>query len=178
MEYLPMHTRTRICWFCGAETDAANSRCGFCSHRHDDGPTAGAVQLAAERTGTVVYVPGPEGRMVAVLREHLPAAPVVYQPRDLTPLPLFDARAQRLAAGGLLAGGAGFGGGQLLAGLGTAVSALAGVGSVVMWVAVAVVASRLAPAVLGTGRAGTVHHHTTNVTTSSRWFGRTTTHIR
>ncbi|MER5556741.1 hypothetical protein ABT001_34705 [Streptomyces sp. NPDC002793] len=135
-----------------------------------------AVQLYREQDTTVVYVPGPDGRMVAVLREHLPTAPVVYQPRDLTPAPLLDPRAQRLAAGGLLAGGVGFGGGQLLAGLGTAVSALAGLGSVVMWIAVAVVASRIAPAVLGTG--STVHHHTTNVSTTTRWFGRTTTHVR
>lgn len=135
----------------------------------------GVVQLHGEQPA-VVYVPGPGGQMVAVLREHLPAAPAVYQPRDLTPLPLLDPRAQRLAAGGLLAGGVGFGGGQLLAGLSTAVSALAGLGTVVMWAAVAVVASRLAPAVLGTGR-GTVHHHTT-VTNSARWGGRTTTHVR
>lgn len=143
-----------------------------------DEPLTGAVQLHAEQTGTVVYVPGPEGRMVAVLREHLPAAPAVYQPRDLTPQPLLDPRAQRLAAGGLLAGGIGYGGGQLLFGVGQVVSALAGVGSVVMWAAVAVVASRLAPAALGTGRTATVHHHTTTVTTHTRWFGRTTTHVR
>lgn len=143
-----------------------------------DAPVTGAVHLYGEQAGTVVYVPGPEGRMVAVLREHLPAAPAVYQPRDLTPVPLFDARAQRMTAGGVLAGGIGFGGGQLLVGLGTAVSALAGLGTIAMWAAVAVVASRIAPAALGTGRTGTVHHHTTNVTTSARWFGRTTTYIR
>lgn len=143
-----------------------------------DTPLTGAVQLHGEQTGTVVYVPGPEGRMVAVLREHLPAAPAVYQPRDLTPQPLLDPRAQRLAAGGLLAGGIGYGGGQLLLGVGQVVSALAGVGTVAMWAAVAVVASRLAPA-LGAGRTGTVHHHRhTNVTTHTRWFGRTTTHVR
>lgn len=140
-------------------------------------PVTGTVALSGEQPA-VVYVPGPGGQMVAVLREHLPTAPAVYQPRDLTPQPLLDARAQRLAAGGLLAGGVGFGGGQLLAGLGTAVSALAGVGSVVMWIAVAVVASRLAPTVLGTSRTGTVHHHHTTVTTSSRWWGSTTTHVR
>ncbi|KQX85347.1 MULTISPECIES: hypothetical protein [unclassified Streptomyces] len=139
-------------------------------------PMTGVVQLHGEQPA-IVYVPGPGGQMVAVLREHLPAAPVAYQPRDLTPLPLLDPRAQRLAAGGLLAGGVGFGGGQLLIGLSTAVSALAGLGTVVMWAAVAVVASRLAPAVLGTGR-GTVHHHHTTVTTSSRWWGSTTTHVR
>jgi hypothetical protein len=56
------------------------------------------------------------------------------------------------------------------------VSAAAGLGSVVMWAAVAVVASRLAPVLFGTGRA-TVHH-TTHVTNAPRWFGRTTTHVR
>ena len=139
-------------------------------------PVTGAVQLYGEQPA-VVYVPGPGGQMVAVLREHLPTAPAVYQPRDLTPQPLLDVRAQRLAAGGLLAGGIGFGGGQLLIGAGQVVSALTGLGSLVMWAAIAVVASRIAPAVLGTGRT-TVHHHTTNVTTTSRWFGRTTTHVR
>lgn len=139
-------------------------------------PMTGAVQLYGEQAGTVVYVPGPEGRMVAVLREHLPTAPAVYQPRDLTPAPLIDPRAQRLAAGGVLAGGAGFGAGQLLAGAGHLVSAAAGLGSVVMWAAIAVVAARLAPG-LGTGRT-TVHHHTTTVSNSARWFGRTTTHVR
>ncbi|MEU1467266.1 hypothetical protein ABZ434_03425 [Streptomyces sp. NPDC005761] len=132
-----------------------------------DLPLSGAVRLHGEQ-GAVVYVPGPDGRMVAVLREHLPTAPAVYQPRDLTPQPLFDPRAQRLAAGGLLAGGAGFGAGQLLIGAGQVVSAFAGLGSVVMWAAIAVVASRLAPAVFGTGRPATVNHTTVN----NRWFGR------
>jgi hypothetical protein len=136
---------------------------------------SGTVQLYGEHSGTVVYVPGPDGRMVAVLREHLPTAPAVYQPRDLTPQPLIDPRAQRIAAGGLLAGGAGFGAGQVLIGAGHVVSAAAGLGSVVMWAAIAVVASRLAPVLFGTGRE--VHHHT-HVTNSARWFGRTTTHVR
>ncbi|WP_367539000.1 hypothetical protein [Streptomyces globisporus] len=133
-------------------------------------PTTGTVQLHAERAGTVVYVPGPDGSMVAVLREHLPTAPAVHQPRDLTPQPLFDPRAQRIAAGGLLAGGAGWGAGQLLLGAGQLVSAAAGLGSLVMWAAIAVVASRIAPAVLGGGRPATVH----NTTVHNRWFGRST----
>ncbi|WP_328538290.1 hypothetical protein [Streptomyces sp. NBC_00344] len=134
-----------------------------------DTPLTGAVRLHGEQ-GTVVYVPAPDGRMVAVLREHLPSAPAAYQPRDLTPQPLLDPRAQRLAAGGLLAGGAGFGAGQLLIGAGQIISALAGLGSAVMWAAIAVVASRLAPALLGTSRPTTVHHTTVN----NRWFGRST----
>ncbi|MEW2061494.1 hypothetical protein AB0899_12090 [Streptomyces sp. NPDC007002] len=133
-------------------------------------PATGTVQLHADRAGTVVYVPGPDGAMVAVLREHLPTAPAVHQPRDLTPLPLFDPRAQRIAAGGLLASGAGWGAGQLLLGAGQLVSAAAGLGSLVMWAAIAVVASRIAPAVLGGGRPATVH----NTTVHNRWFGRST----
>lgn len=133
-------------------------------------PTTGTVQLHAERTGTVVYVPGPDGNMVAVLREHLPTTPVIHQPRDLTPLPLFDPHAQRIAAGGLLAGGAGWGAGQLLLGAGQLVSAAAGLGSLVMWAAIAVVASRIAPTILGAGRPATVH----NTTVHNRWFGRST----
>ncbi|MFF5879027.1 hypothetical protein ACIQ9M_31810 [Streptomyces californicus] len=133
-------------------------------------PTTGTVQLRTEQPGAVVYVPGPDGVMVAVLREHLPTAPTVYQSRDLTPLPLFDPRAQRIAAGGLLAGGAGWGAGQLLLGAGQLVSAAAGLGSLVMWAAIAVVASRIAPTVLGGGRPATVHHTTVH----NRWFGRST----
>ncbi|MFC9479470.1 hypothetical protein [Streptomyces griseus] len=133
-------------------------------------PTIGTVQLHAERAGTVVYVPGPDGNMVAVLREHLPAAPTVHQPRDLTPQPLFDPRAQRIAAGGLLAGGAGWGAGQLLLGAGQVVSAAAGLGSLVMWAAIAVVATRIAPTILGAGRPATVH----NTTVHNRWFGHST----
>ncbi|MEV8225030.1 hypothetical protein AB0P41_02980 [Streptomyces sp. NPDC079167] len=140
-------------------------------------PVSGAVQLHNEQSGPVVYVPGPGGQMVPVLREYLPTAPALCQPRDLTPAPLIDARAQRLAAGGLLAGGIGFGGGQLLVGAGQVVSALTGLGSVAMWIAVAVVASRVAPAALGTARTSAVHHHTTNITASSRWWGRTSTHV-
>ncbi|MEW2307527.1 hypothetical protein AB0918_02520 [Streptomyces sp. NPDC006864] len=131
-------------------------------------PTTGTVQLHTGQVGTVVYVPGPDGVMVAVLREHLPTAPAVHQPRDLTPQPLFDARAQRIAAGGLLAGGAGWGAGQLLLGAGQLVSAAAGLGSLVMWAAIAVVASRIAPTILGAGRPTTVH----NTTVHNRWFGR------
>ncbi|UIZ15785.1 hypothetical protein [Streptomyces sp. R527F] len=133
-------------------------------------PATGTVQLHTEQAGTVVYVPGPDGSMVAVLREHLPTAPAVYQPRDLTPQPLFDPRAQRIAAGGLLAGGAGWGTGQLLLGAGQLVSAAAGLGSLVMWAAIAVVASRIAPTILGGGRPATVH----NTTVHNRWFGRST----
>ncbi|WP_098020500.1 hypothetical protein [Streptomyces sp. b62] len=138
-------------------------------------PVTGTVQLHGEQAGTVVYVPGPGGQMVPVLREHLPtAAPAVYQPRDLTPQPLLDPRAQRLAAGGLLVGGAGWGAGQLLLGAGQVLSAAAGLGSIVMWAAVAVVASRLGPALLGTARATTTVH----VTNRASWFGRSTTTVR
>ncbi|KAA6203437.1 hypothetical protein F2B00_04780 [Streptomyces parvus] len=96
--------------------------------------------------------------------------PAIYPPRDLTPLPLFDPRAQRIAAGGLLVGGAGWGAGQLLLGAGQLVSAAAGLGSLVMWAAIAVVASRIAPTILGAGRPTTVH----NTTVHNRWFGRST----
>ncbi|MEU3719459.1 hypothetical protein [Streptomyces californicus] len=133
-------------------------------------PTTGTVQFHTEHAGAVVYVPGPDGSMVAVLREHLPTAPAVYRPRDLTPQPLFDPRAQRISAGGLLAGGAGWGAGQLLLGAGQLVSAAAGLGSLVMWAAIAVVASRIGSAVLGSGRPATVH----NTTVHNRWFGRST----
>jgi len=77
--------------------------------------------------------------------------PVVYQPRDLTPQPLIDPRAQIMAAGGVLAAGTGWGIGQALA-------PIAGIGSGgLMWLAIAMVAWRLGPAM----RRGDTHNHST-----------------
>ncbi|MGW3400138.1 hypothetical protein [Streptomyces zhihengii] len=36
------------CWFCGADNAPTYSRCGFCNHHADDGPTP-AQATAADR---------------------------------------------------------------------------------------------------------------------------------
>lgn len=87
-------------------------------------PLSGPVELYGERQTTepVVYVPDAYGRMVPVSRSQadaLLAAVPVTQPRDLSPQPLIDSRAQLVLAGGLgtgaAAAGVGWGMGQFLA---------------------------------------------------------------
>lgn len=140
------------------------------------GALTGEVQLYAERPrGPVKYVPSAENpsRMVAVPAEYV--QPMLPMPvRDLTPQPLFDPLAQRMV-------GAGIGGGALSAGLGwgigQALTPLAGMSSgVVMWLAIAVIAWKTAPA-LARQTINNISNHTT-VHASNRWFGHnhTTTH--
>lgn len=114
------------------------------------------------------------GMLLPVYEAVQPSVP--QQPRDLTPQPLFDPKAQRIAAGGLLAGGAGWGGGQVLMGASQFVSAMAGAGTLLAWIAAAVIVSRVAPALLGAGR--TTVNNTTNVTNENRWLGRSNTTVR
>ncbi|MFJ4276187.1 hypothetical protein ACIP29_37225 [Streptomyces coelicoflavus] len=87
-------------------------------------PLSGPVELYGERQTTepVVYVPDAYGRMVPVSRtqaDALMAAVPVTQPRDLSPQPLLDSRAQLVLAGGVgtgaAAAGLGWGLGQVLA---------------------------------------------------------------
>lgn len=125
---------------------------------------AAPLNLYGERPA-IVYVPDAYGQMVPMLRDQAPAPMKRTPPRDLTPQPLIDPRAQVLAAGGVFAAGAGWG-------IGQALSALAGAGTgVLMWVAIAIVAAKMAPAV---GRT-TVTHNTT-ITNENRWFGKSSTH--
>lgn len=114
----------------------------------------------------IVYIPNAYGEMVPMLRDLAPAPMERTPPRDLSPQPLIDPRAQVLAAGGVFAAGAGWG-------IGQALSALAGIGSgALMWLAIAIVAAKMAPAV---GRTSTVTNNTT-ITNTNRWFGKSTTH--
>ncbi|MEU2086783.1 hypothetical protein ABZ569_33555 [Streptomyces albus] len=129
-------------------------------------PAADLVQLHAERD-PVVWVPDAYGQMVPMRRSQAPAPAAPLPPRDLTPPPLFDPRAQRIAAGGVLAAGTGWG-------IGQAVSALAGLGAgALMWLAIALVVWRAAPAALSRT---TVEHHT-HVTNNNRWLGRSNTTV-
>ncbi|MBC2879789.1 MULTISPECIES: hypothetical protein [Streptomyces] len=133
-----------------------------------------AVPYPLERTEPVVYVPDAYGRMVPVLRSQaqaLRAAVPATVPRDLTPRPLIDPRAQVVVAAGAGAGaaaaGLGWGLGQVIGPL-----AAAGAGSALWAVCVAAVVLRLAG---GARRSTTYITNTTTVTQSASWWGRNTT---
>ncbi|MFI0769646.1 hypothetical protein ACH4TQ_32860 [Streptomyces sp. NPDC021218] len=130
-------------------------------------PLSGAVELAADR-GPVVYVPGAHGGFVAVRREDLPtihaSAPV--------PVPApsgADPQAQRVAAKGVFAAGAGVG-----------AYFAAGAAAIVMdsLVKVLLAGGVAAGAALATGRRKGGDTYITNHHVANRWFGRSTTTIR
>lgn len=138
-------------------------------------PVTGPVELYAERPAApVVYVPDAYGRMVPVTRDQADAMLAMVPataPRDLTPQPLIDSRAQVvLAAGvgtGAAAAGVGYGLGQILA-------PLAAIGSSsVLWVLALA-------AVLGTTARRPAATNTTHVTNhvNTRWWGRASTSTR
>jgi hypothetical protein len=137
-------------------------------------PLSGFVELYGERRSPepVVYVPDAYGRMVPVSRSQadaLLAAVPATAPRDLTPQPLLDSRAQLVLAGGVgtgvAAAGVGYGLGQVLAPLAAITS------SGLLW------AVCLAAVLAGTGRRAVrggdtyvTHNHT-----HARWWGKATT---
>ncbi|MCX4682645.1 hypothetical protein OG413_46730 [Streptomyces sp. NBC_01433] len=133
-------------------------------------PVSGAVQLHDE-SDPVVWVPDAYGRMIPMRRSAAPGPMQPMPPRDLSPQPLLDPRAQMIAAGGVLAAGTGWGIGQALA-------PLAGVGAGgLMWIALAVVGWKLAPSLTRGGGTVERHEHHTHVTNTNRGFGRSTTNV-
>ncbi|GAA2913014.1 hypothetical protein [Streptomyces mexicanus] len=135
-------------------------------------PLTGPVELYAERRSTepVVYVPDAYGRMVPVLRSQadaLIAAVPATAPRDLTPQPLIDSRAQQLLAAGVgtgaAAAGVGYGLGQILAPLAAITS------SGLLW------AVCLAAVIAGTGRRAVRGGDTYITHNHAKWWGKTTT---
>lgn len=128
--------------------------------------TPTAVELHTDRE-PVIYVPSAANPsvMVAVRRCDLtPTQPTT--PRDLTPQPLIDPRAQLLASGGVLAAGAGWGIGQVVA-------PIAGMSTgSLMCIAAAVAAWKLG----GNSKPTHIHHethtHTHTIQNHNRWFGR------
>jgi hypothetical protein len=133
------------------------------------GPAAGpaSVELYDEHD-PIVHVPDPydPSRSVAVRRSALqPVAATA--PRDLTPQPLIDPLAQRLAAAGVGAGtagaGVGWGIGQAAAGIATFGGSTAAVVMLALWLLAR--ASRPSVQVQQT-----VHNH-------ARWFGKNTTNL-
>jgi len=130
-------------------------------------PVTGPVELHDERD-PIVWVPDAYGQMVPMRRSAAPAPMQPTPPRDLTPQPLIHPRAQLVAAGGVLAAGTGWGIGQALA-------PLAGLGAGgLMWLAIAIVGWKVAPALMS-GRTKVEHH--THVTHHNRLFGRSHTTI-
>ncbi|MFI9194226.1 hypothetical protein ACIG0A_33610 [Streptomyces californicus] len=138
-------------------------------------PLTGPVQLHAElaahhqaQAETVVWVPDATGRMVPVPRSHadaLIAAVPATLPRDLTPQPLIDSRAQVILAAGVGTGAAAAGIGY---GLGQVIAPLAAVASSGGLWALALLA------VIGTAARRTPTTHTTHITNhiNARWWGR------
>jgi len=134
----------------------------------------GQVELAAER-GQMVWIPGPDNAFIAVPRHTVPEqylrpAPVL-QPRDLTPVPLIDPVAQRIAAYGIGAGaagaGIGWGVGQALLGI-----AAIGTGSGLLVMAALLLLAKCGG---GTTTNNTSIHHESHVTNRNRWWGRSST---
>lgn len=142
-------------------------------------PLSGPVQLhgeVQEHQVAVVWVPDAYGRMVPVSRTQADAMLAMVpatMPRDLTPQPLIDSRAQVvLAAGvgtGAAAAGVGYGLGQVIAPL-AAIASSGGLWALA-FLAVVGAATRRAPA-------QTTTHVTNHVT--ARWWGKapTSTHTR
>lgn len=139
-------------------------------------PLQGQVELSGERPD-IVFVPH-GGGYVGVPKDSLPAGYLhtqfmpAAQPRDLTPVPLLDPRAQMVAATGVGAGAAGAGIGW---GLGQAAPFI---GALSCGTALAVILAGLLLTKL-TGRSGGsthVHNETHMVVTNhNRWFGKSTT---
>ncbi|RKN07288.1 hypothetical protein [Streptomyces radicis] len=137
--------------------------------RHDQAPphdlpvNPGAIELATERR--VVWVPDAYGTgMVPITRDLAPAMPQPTEPRDLTPRPVIDPRAQVLVAAGAGAGLAGAGLAQLVNAL--AAFGTAGLLAIGLILAAAKMPSRQAPT-------SDTHVHITN---HNRLWGRSATH--
>ncbi|MGW7268275.1 hypothetical protein [Streptomyces sp. NPDC054842] len=129
-------------------------------------PQSADVELYDERE-PVVWVPDAYGQMVPMRKSHAPAPMQPMAPRDLTPQPLFDPKAQRIAAGGVLGAGLGWGAGQV-------VSAATGLGvGTTAFIFFSLLLLRLAPA----AASRTTIRHTTHVTNNNRGFGRSNTTV-
>ncbi|MGA6223489.1 hypothetical protein ACPESV_24525 [Streptomyces umbrinus] len=122
-----------------------------------------AVELRDE-ADPIVHVPDPydPNRSIEVRRSALQPA-VRPEPRDLTPQPLFDPLAQRLAAGGVLGAGVGWGAAQLL-------TAVAGAGAGLLAFALLLLAARLGGARSVTNVRQEVHNH-------NSWWGSSSTEL-
>ncbi|MGO4752690.1 hypothetical protein AB4212_29480 [Streptomyces sp. 2MCAF27] len=131
-------------------------------------PLSGAVELAADR-GPVVHIPGAYGGFVAVRREDLPTVHTPIPGPDPVRAGV-DPHAQRIAAKGVFAAGAGAG---AYFAAGAAAIVVDSLVQVLIAAAVAAGVAIAAPGRRGGGDTYVTHHHVSN-----RWFGRSHTTIR
>jgi hypothetical protein len=117
--------------------------------------------------GPVVWVPDAYGRLVPMPKHLAPPPVLATQPRDLTPVPLFDPRAQLVAAGGIGAGAAGAGIGWGIGQAAAGIAAFSGSSAVVV-IALLLLAARLTGGSHGGDTITTVHNH-------NKWWGRSNT---
>lgn len=134
-------------------------------------PTYPATIELYDEHDPVVYVPNAYGDMVPMRKSQAPAPVQPVAPRDLTPQPLFDPLAQRMAGAGVGAGaagaGAGWGFGQAAAGIAT----ISGSTAVIVMLALYLAAKFLGGG--GTERIqirNEVHNH-------NSWWGHSSTEL-
>lgn len=121
----------------------------------------------------IVYVENAFGEFVPMRKSQVSGTVQPAPVRDLAPQQLIDPRAQVLAAGGIAAAGIGWGASELI-------TAIAGIGTgMLIALAVAIVALRIAPAALRSGGRGDTYvtNTTTNVQNTNRWLGKSTTNV-
>lgn len=123
------------------------------------------IELHGERD-PIVWTTDAYGQPVQMLRSQLPVM-VRPEPRDLTPQPLIDPIAARMAGAGIGVGTAGAGVGWGIGQAASGIAAMGGVAAVVAMLALWLLARSAG------GRGGTrieVHNH-------ASWFGRNTTNL-
>lgn len=143
-------------------------------------------QIVPADSGPMVWAAQPGGGWVVTPRSAIPAhllPPEPTPPRDLSPQPIIDPRAQVLAAGGVGVGVAGWGLGQLL-------TAMAGMGAAAVGALALLILAVRMPGRRGADAGGqqqaqqtsprgdvyNITNHTT-VTNTNRWGGRSTTNL-
>ncbi|WP_052398001.1 hypothetical protein [Streptomyces sp. NRRL F-5123] len=141
---------------------------------HSPTPLHGPMDTTAV-SDPIVFVPHGTG-YVGVPKTSLPDGylhPYVMpapQPRDLTPVPLIDPRAQMVAASGISAGAAGAGIGWGIGQAAAGISAMSG-GSALAVILAGLLLTKLS----GRNSGGTRVHNETHITNNNRWFGKSTT---
>ncbi|MFF5642977.1 hypothetical protein [[Kitasatospora] papulosa] len=129
------------------------------------------IELYGERE-PIIYVPNAYGELVPMRKSQAPGPVLPTQPRDLTPLPLIDPLAARMAGAGIGAGAAGAGVGW---GLGQAFAGIATMGGAAGIAAIALLL--LATKVPALGRASSTTHIHNETHNYNRTFGRSTTNL-
>ncbi|MFD5137469.1 hypothetical protein ACFWMX_14705 [Streptomyces sp. NPDC058378] len=127
------------------------------------------IELYTDRE-PIVYVPNAYGEMVPMLRSQAPSPTPAMQPRDLTPLPLIDPLAARMAGAGIGAGAAGAGVGW---GLGQAFAGIATMGGAAGIAAIALLL--LAAKVPVFGRASSTTHIHNETHNHNSWWSHSST---